>query len=43
MKDLGKGIGIGLCGIGIGIACIATGDVDCCWAFAALIGLAFCW
>jgi len=43
MKDLGKGIGIGLCGIGIGIAAAFTGDPQCCIAFVALIGVAFCW
>ena len=43
MKDLGKGIGIGLCGIGIGYATAATGNADCCFAFIALIGIAFFW
>ena len=43
MKDLGKGIGIGLCGIGVGIAAWGTGEPMCCGAFVAIMILGMFW
>ena len=40
MKDISKGLAIGLRGIGIGFAAWATGSAYCCWAFVALIFMA---
>ncbi len=43
MKDLGKGIGIGMCGLAIGFACWATKSAAPCWGFLFLAWMAGAW